>query len=64
MLSDMLRSISGLEIYPIISLVLFFSVFLFTVVKVWRLDKEYLRRMGNLPLEINDDTSDSGRIIR
>jgi hypothetical protein len=51
MYKEILRSIVGIEIFPIISLCLFVSVF--TVVLVWaaRLDRGWLARQAELPLD-------------
>ncbi|MDF1544138.1 MAG: cbb3-type cytochrome c oxidase subunit 3 [bacterium] len=61
MLSQMLKSVTGLEFYPTVSLVLFFAAFVFTVVKVIRLDRGYLKYMKEMPLDSNDETANSGR---
>jgi len=50
MVSNYLSSIKGVEIFPIISLVLFFIVFLIAAVWVLRLKKDYLQTMSELPL--------------
>ncbi len=50
MISNYLSSIKGIEIFPIISLILFFLVFLIASVWVMRLKKDYLQNMSELPL--------------
>jgi branched-subunit amino acid permease len=49
--STYLEKITGVSIYPIISLLLF--VFFFTIVTLWimRYDKKQIERIGNLPLD-------------
>jgi hypothetical protein len=54
MFSNYLTSIKDVEIFPVISLIIFFAVFVFVLIKVIRMDKTYINKMGNLPLE-NDD---------
>jgi hypothetical protein len=54
MFSNYLTSIKDVEIFPVISLIIFFAVFVFVLIKVIRMDKNYIKKMGNLPLE-NDD---------
>jgi hypothetical protein len=51
MYRDILRSIVGIEIFPVVSLCLFVAVF--AVVLVWtsRLDGAWLARSAGLPLE-------------
>ena len=55
MYKDILRSIVGIEIFPVISLCLF--VVVFAVVLVWtsRLDRAWLARSASLPLEGDTD---------
>jgi len=46
-----LESIAGIEIYPLISLVIFFVFFLALLVFVVKLSKKYVKIMESLPLE-------------
>lgn len=55
MLSNNLNNIEGVSVFPIISLIVFFLFFAATVVWVLRLDKKYIVRMENLPLEPNSE---------
>ena len=52
-----LESIQGVEIYPIISLIIFFGFFTIMAYLVFNLDKGYINDMKNMPLE--EDESDS-----
>ncbi|MCA2004696.1 MAG: cbb3-type cytochrome c oxidase subunit 3 [Ignavibacterium sp.] len=54
MYKEILQSIEGVEIYPIISLIVF--VLFFIVVTVWliRMDKNYINEMKQLPLNNED----------
>ncbi len=55
-----LERIQGVEIYPIISLVIFFSFFAIMTFLVFNLDKGYINDMKNMPLEDDDnDTSEN-----
>jgi hypothetical protein len=51
MYTDILRRISGIEVFPVISLLLF--VVVFAVVLVWtaRLDRDRIGQMERLPLD-------------
>lgn len=51
MISQVLSSIRGIEVFPIISLLLFFSFFIGMLVVVLRMNKKHIDRMKNLPLE-------------
>jgi hypothetical protein len=58
MYTDVLRSIAGIEVFPVLSLVLF--VTFFTAVLVWtvRMDRVRVDRLAALPLE-DDSTAKS-----
>jgi cytochrome c oxidase cbb3-type subunit IV len=51
MYKNVLENINGVDIYPVISLVVFFLFFLGVVIWAFRADKSYITKMGNLPLE-------------
>lgn len=63
MYKEILQSIEGIEIYPIISLIVF--VVFFIVVTVWliRMDKNYINEMKQLPLNNEDkNKTNSGEL--
>lgn len=51
MYKDILNSIKGVEIYPIITLIIFFIVFIALIIWVFKLDKSKVEEMSLLPLE-------------
>lgn len=51
-------SIAGIEIFPIISLLLFFGLFLGIVFWTVRADKNYLKKMEELPLDVSKNNGD------
>ncbi|MCF8259710.1 MAG: cbb3-type cytochrome c oxidase subunit 3 [Melioribacteraceae bacterium] len=51
MFSNYLSSIDGVSGYAIFTLILFFSIMLFSILWVVKLDKSYVNKMSNLPLE-------------
>jgi cytochrome c oxidase cbb3-type subunit IV len=51
---NVLQTIQNVEIYPIISLVIFVLFFGAMLVWAFRAKKEYLSAMANLPLELGD----------
>lgn len=53
---DHLDTIAGVEIYPIISLLIFFLFFVGLTIWVVTAKKEYIKTVSHLPLE-NDDTN-------
>ena len=52
-----LSKIQGVELYPIISLLIFFIFFIVMAYFVFNLDKGYISDMKNMPLE--EDENDS-----
>ena len=55
MFNNYLQAIEGVEIYPVIGLIIFLVVFTSVVVWVLRLDKNYLREAERLPLDNNSE---------
>ena len=51
MINLILQAIEGIEIYSVISLVLFFAFFMGVIVRAFRLDKAYREKMKRMPLE-------------
>tara|TARA_R110000868_G_scaffold39363_11_gene136984 strand:+ start:564 stop:758 length:195 start_codon:yes stop_codon:yes gene_type:complete len=51
-------SIAGIEIYPIISLLIFFTFFVVLFWWVFTAKKDYIKKVSNIPLDNqNDDIS-------
>lgn len=46
-----MESINGIEIYPMISLIIFFSFFVILFFWVFTAKKEYIQTVSNIPLE-------------
>ena len=51
MYKELLQSIEGIEIYPLISLFIFLALFIGVVIWIVKLDKGYVKEMETLPLE-------------
>lgn len=51
MYKDVLQSIKGVDVYAIISLIIFIASFVIITIKILRMDKSYLNKMRQLPLE-------------
>ena len=47
----------GVEIFPLVSLLIFFSFFMLLGLYVWKRDKQFYNKMSELPLN-NDQTQD------
>jgi hypothetical protein len=54
MIRDTLSHIGGIGLYGIISIALFFAVFLGVLIWAFRLKKPWLNTMAHLPLEPDD----------
>ena len=50
-------SIEGIEIYPIISLIIFFTFFVGLFYWVLTAKKDYIERVSNIPLDNQNDTT-------
>jgi hypothetical protein len=46
-----MATIAGIEIYPLVSFIIFFSFFLVVAIWVWKGDKNRFIEIGNIPLE-------------
>ena len=51
-----MESITGIEIYPMISLLIFFIFFVVLFYWVFTAKKEYISTVSNLPLDNQNDT--------
>ncbi|WP_268036630.1 cbb3-type cytochrome c oxidase subunit 3 [Algoriphagus sp. PAP.12] len=54
MYKDVLRSIENIDIYPVVSLLIFVLFFLGVAIWVIRMPKDFVDHMKSLPME-NDD---------
>ncbi len=50
MYKEILQSIEGVEIYPIISLIVFILFFIAVTIRLIKMDKNYINKMKQLPL--------------
>lgn len=48
-----METISGIEIYPLISLIIFFVFFTGLIIYVFKTDKKVIDAIANIPLESN-----------
>lgn len=55
MYKQVLEHINGVEIYPVISLLIFFVFFIALIVWMIKADKSYISRMSALPLDIGEN---------
>ena len=51
MFSDYFKQIDNVEIWPIMSLVIFFTFFVSLIIWLIKLDKKHINKMKNLPLD-------------
>jgi hypothetical protein len=59
-----LSTIGHIEIYPIISFLIFFLFFCVMLVWVLKSDKKFIAKMQNLPLEDNTEPTNDYETIR
>lgn len=51
------EQIQHVEIWPIISLILFFVFFTFTIIRILFMDKKHIEKMKSLPLNEEEDNN-------
>ncbi len=56
MYRDVLQSIKGIDVYAIISLIIFVLFFLVVVIKLLRMNKDQIKYMAELPLESENNS--------
>lgn len=54
-----MESITGIEIYPLISLIIFFVFFVILFWWVFTAKKEYIKKVSELPLDTNLNNTNS-----
>jgi len=52
---NQLEQIAGVEIYPIISLLIFFTFFVLVTFLVMKIGKKEIDELSNMPLDSNND---------
>jgi cytochrome c oxidase cbb3-type subunit 4 len=57
MIKDLLQSVEGITIYPIISLIVFVLFFVLVIIWMFKADKNYIKKMENLPLDKDEETN-------
>jgi len=58
MYKNILQSIQGIEIYPLISMMIFLGLFISVIIWFFRADKLHLQQMAEMPLD-KTETSDT-----
>ena len=67
MYKEILRSIGGIDVYPVVSLIIFVTFFAIVVAHALRMDARRVGRLAAMPLESSDDTdapSDENEVRR
>lgn len=59
MIRDVLQSLEGIELYPVISLIIFIVFFAALIIWMIKVDKKYIKKMKNLPLEKENETENN-----
>lgn len=57
MYKELLQSIDGVSIYPLISLVVFVIFFIVMLIWMIKVDKNYIKKMENLPFENEEENN-------
>jgi cytochrome c oxidase cbb3-type subunit IV len=53
-----LESITGIGIYPLVSLLIFVVFFMLVTLYAWKADKNHISRLKNIPLNTIDDANE------
>ena len=61
MFKDYLQSIEGVEVYAIISMIIFITFFIGILIWLFKVDKQYIKKMRELPLE-KDSSMNFGEV--
>lgn len=61
MIKEYLQSIDGVSIYPVISLIIFFVFFAVIIIWMFKVDKNYLKKMSNLPLDSDEENNSNNK---
>jgi hypothetical protein len=61
MYKQILESIQGVDIWPVISLVIFFIFFVGILIKVALIDKKFIKKMEEMPLDDGTESNQSNR---
>jgi len=51
MYKDVLRTIENVQIWPLISLIIFFLFFIGVVIYLLKMDKNFIKKMKELPMD-------------
>ena len=57
MIKEFLESVEGVSVYPIISLIVFVMFFVIILVWMLKVDKNYIKKMENLPFEKEEENN-------
>ncbi len=60
MYKQVLESISGIEIFPVVALLLFFLMFMAILLWIFLIDKKTITRMSNIPLDETENINSHG----
>lgn len=56
MYKEVLQSIKGVDVFAAIALIIFMLFFVLIVIQLVRLDKNYLKKMAQLPLDLENNS--------
>lgn len=62
LVSHYFESIAGVEIYPIISFLIFFVFFLTVTYLVVKMDKKEVKELSNMPLDLDNASESSAEM--
>ena len=64
MYKEILRSIGGIDVYPVVSLVIFVTFFAIVIARALRMDARRVGHLANLPLDGSDQRVGGSEVRR
>jgi cytochrome c oxidase cbb3-type subunit IV len=58
MLKDLFEAIPGISILALVPMIIFFLIFLYVIYWIIKADKKYLKKMGEMPLDLSKTDGD------
>lgn len=58
------KQIEDIEFFPLIGLFIFVIFFILLLIWVYKVNKEYIKTMSELPLQNDDETDITGSVIK
>lgn len=58
MIKELIKSIAGIELYGVVAMLIFFIIFILVIFWTFKMDRRYLNKMKNMPLDASNLNGD------